>query len=404
MTAGRRARSWIASATLNLAALGGLICIVLVGLALVFNLTLIMFKTGSMSPGIPAGSLALVQEVPASAVRPGDIVTVDRAGTLPVTHRVTSVSPGPSMAERVLTLRGDANSVDDPAPYTVDTVRTVLFAAPGLASFVVWLGNPVVMAILTLCVSALVTWAFWPRGNDPERRRPAAHAARGPTRGAASPLAIAIMLCAVGAVVADPPPAAAAPTEQIRSGSHITLTTIGDEQAMAAMAPGVSTAWVVGVQAEAPDPGRILVGLAGAGSSALGITATISSCAERWVGERCPGGATTLRERSRLHLDGREQPLLAMSSAEQRWLRFELRIPDAAAAESGTHDGSVQLTVRASGVGDDVSTSPGVTGPLPGTGFSPGNTLFSAFGAIILGLLAAGIARVLARRPRPGLR
>lgn len=404
MTAGRRARSWLGAVTLNLAALGGLLCIVVVGLALVFNLTLIMFKTGSMGPGIPAGSLALVQEVPASTVQLGDIVTVDRGDTLPVTHRVTSVSPGPVESQRVLTLKGDANPVDDPEPYTVSSVRTLLFAAPGLASFVVWLGNPVVMAILTLAVSALVTWAFWPRATEPERRRRSAHAARGPTAGAAPTLTILAMLCAVGAVVADPPPAAAAPTEQITSGSHITLTTIGDARAMTSMAPGLAADWVVGVQADAPDPGRIVVGLAGSGSTALGMTAAISSCAERWVDGNCPGGATALWEESTLRLDRREQPLLAMSSAEQRWLRFELRIPDAAAPASGTSVGSVQLTVRASGVGDEVSTSPGAIQSLPSTGLAAGGTVFGALGAIAIGLIAAALARALGRRQRPGHR
>ncbi len=75
-----------------LAAVGGAICIVVVLAAVFFNVTLIMFKTGSMEPTIPTGSLAVVQEIPASEVAVGDIVTVDRPGQLPVTHRVTSVS------------------------------------------------------------------------------------------------------------------------------------------------------------------------------------------------------------------------------------------------------------------------------------------------------------------------
>ena len=55
-----------------------------------------MFKTGSMSPTITAGSVALVREIPASEINVGDVVTVDREDALPVTHRVTSiVYPGP---------------------------------------------------------------------------------------------------------------------------------------------------------------------------------------------------------------------------------------------------------------------------------------------------------------------
>src|SRR5690606_12300222 len=113
-------------------------------------------------------SLALVREVPASAIAVGDVVTVERPGALPITHRVTSVTPAAGDA-RTITMRGDANSVDDPAPYTVTTVRSVLWAAPGLARLVVAFSNPMVLGGVTLSASALVTWAFWPR--QPARRR-----------------------------------------------------------------------------------------------------------------------------------------------------------------------------------------------------------------------------------------
>ncbi|MGO1266499.1 MAG: hypothetical protein ACTMIY_07705 [Microbacterium gubbeenense] len=69
-----------------LAAAAGLICIVLVILAYAANITLIMFRTGSMEPTIPAGSVAVVQQVDAAAASVGDVVTVDRAGELPITH------------------------------------------------------------------------------------------------------------------------------------------------------------------------------------------------------------------------------------------------------------------------------------------------------------------------------
>jgi signal peptidase len=119
-----------------IAAIGGAICIVVVLAAVFFNVTLIMFKTGSMEPTIPTGSLAVVQKIPASEVAVGDIVTVDRPGQLPVTHRVTSVAgTGDS---RTLTLRGDANETDDMAPYVVQDVRLTWVWIPGWASVVVW--------------------------------------------------------------------------------------------------------------------------------------------------------------------------------------------------------------------------------------------------------------------------
>jgi signal peptidase len=158
----------VRSTLLNLAAAGGAVCIVLVVLALVFHITLIMFKTGSMAPAIPAGSLAIVREIPAADARVGQVVTVDRPGRLPVTHRVVSVTSARADAATpgtaTLVLKGDANPVNDPAPYTVPTVRIVLWSAPGLARVVVWFSDPFVLGTLTVAVATLVTWVLWPRG------------------------------------------------------------------------------------------------------------------------------------------------------------------------------------------------------------------------------------------------
>lgn len=165
------------STLLNIAAVGGAICIVLVVLALVFQITLIMFKTGSMSPTIPAGSLAVVKQIPASEARVGEVVTVNRPGELPISHRIVSTRPAPGGATS-LVLKGDANATADPAPYVVKTVRLVLWSAPGLAYVVVWLSNPFVLGAITLAVAALVTWVLWPRddGRPGEGERP--HARR----------------------------------------------------------------------------------------------------------------------------------------------------------------------------------------------------------------------------------
>lgn len=148
---------------LTLAALGGVVCIVLVIMAFAGGYTLIMFKTGSMSPTIPAGSVALVQKISASDVVVGDVVTVDRKDALPITHRVTSVKPGPVASQRVITMKGDANPTEDPAPYTVADVRIVRGSLPNLAFVIVWFGSPWVLGGITIGASLLVVWAFWPR-------------------------------------------------------------------------------------------------------------------------------------------------------------------------------------------------------------------------------------------------
>ncbi|MFJ4166384.1 signal peptidase I [Microbacterium sp. NPDC089698] len=164
------ARGVLSEVLLWVAALAGLVCIVLVVLAFTAHITLIMFRTGSMSPTIPAGSVAIVQQIPASQVHVGDVVTVDRPGQLPVTHRVRAVEDGTAPAERLITLRGDANAQDDPAPYPVSTVRIVRLAIPGLAPVIVAFGNPFVLGGLTLGATALVIWAFWPRTGGRARK------------------------------------------------------------------------------------------------------------------------------------------------------------------------------------------------------------------------------------------
>lgn len=161
----RSALSVLSSVVMNLLAVGGLACIVMVVLAVVFNVSLIMFKTGSMAPSIPAGSLAVVQTVPAASVDVGDVVTVKRPGQLPITHRVIKTSPGAD-GTTMVEMRGDANTFDDPGGYQVKEVRKVLWSVPGLAKGVIWLANPIVLLAITIGAALLVLWAFWPRKNE----------------------------------------------------------------------------------------------------------------------------------------------------------------------------------------------------------------------------------------------
>lgn len=148
---------------LNFLAVGGVVCIGLVIAAFAFNITLIMFKTGSMSPAISTGSLAVVKEVDAGSVEVGDVVTVDRPGQLPVTHRVVSTDPLPGSENTFLELKGDANAEPDQGLYEVTTVRKVLWSVPGLARVVVYFSNPLVLGGITIAMAGLVVAVFWPR-------------------------------------------------------------------------------------------------------------------------------------------------------------------------------------------------------------------------------------------------
>lgn len=154
----RRLGDW----TLTALAAAGALCIIAVIAAFAFNITLIMFSTGSMSPAIPAGSVAVVREVPATEIDVGDVVTVERPNALPITHRVTEILDRGG-AQVTFTMQGDANDQPDPAPYTTDTVRLVLFSVPGLATVISGLQDPVALGVITVLAAILVTWAFWPR-------------------------------------------------------------------------------------------------------------------------------------------------------------------------------------------------------------------------------------------------
>lgn len=150
---------------LGILAVGGAISIILVILGFSMNISIMMFRTGSMHPTISAGDIALVKEIPATEIAEGDIITVDRGtGLLPVTHRVTEISAVDEASGAVtFGMRGDANDFDDQDPYTATTVQRTFFTIPGIAPAIQQLQNPFVLGGLTLGASALVIWAFWPR-------------------------------------------------------------------------------------------------------------------------------------------------------------------------------------------------------------------------------------------------
>ena len=113
-----------------------------------------------------------MRRIPAAEVEVGDVVTVDRPGKPPVTHRVTGIAPGESPDQRLISLKGDANPTGDGAPYAVSSVRIVLGSVPGLAQVVVWFWNPFVLGAMTIAASVLVSWALWPQAPPGRRYQP----------------------------------------------------------------------------------------------------------------------------------------------------------------------------------------------------------------------------------------
>ena len=162
--AGDRAKEAVLTTVgiLGLLAIAWLLC------AWIFGLSIVVFKTGSMSPTIPTGAAAVVKEVPASTISIGDVITVQRdSAALPITHRVVAIEPGPTAETRVVTLKGDANSTADLEPYTLGDAKVVIASMPGAGTALAVLRTPFALALTTLLVALLCIWAFWPR------RRPA---------------------------------------------------------------------------------------------------------------------------------------------------------------------------------------------------------------------------------------
>jgi len=120
------------------AVLGGL-CLLVVLAATALGVRPLIFTSGSMSPTIGTGSLALADHIPAAEIHVGDVVSVPFDGGR-LTHRVVSVSP--AAAGRVtLRLKGDANRTPDPRTYTVSGADRVWLAVPHLGSAVAWLSR-----------------------------------------------------------------------------------------------------------------------------------------------------------------------------------------------------------------------------------------------------------------------
>lgn len=403
----RRIGGVIGDTALALLAVAGAACIALVIAALAFNVSIMLFSTGSMGPTIPAGSAALVREIPASEVRLGDVVTVDRPGRLPVTHRVVGIAEAAGGDDRrSLTLRGDANPVDDPAPYDVAAVRLVLWSVPGAAPVIAWLGEPLVLGCLTLAMSALVLWAFWPRAprarRDPggPRSPSAAGGDRTRTRRASRAAGGAAAALAATAVLASPaPPAEAAPVEQTTQGRYIQLTTISDPALMTSLEPGGTAELLLGVRTVEEAPGVVAMSFDVDADAGGPLRLRVTACARAATGGSCDDARVLIPD---LALDGAAAaiPLGEIPGHPGAWYRFEVSLP----AADPVQGSRARLTIRASGFGEIVEApgeGAGSAGPLAESGWDAPARAALAAAVVAIGLVLARLAGAHRRRGGP---
>jgi signal peptidase I len=102
----------------------------LVGVAFFFCAhTLLLVTTGSMSPGIPQGSVVVVKKghMPSA----GDVITYEFKNGSYITHRV--ISTDSIGKDRIYHTKGDANKHPDPSPIgRQDILGRVVFSIPYL--------------------------------------------------------------------------------------------------------------------------------------------------------------------------------------------------------------------------------------------------------------------------------
>lgn len=139
--------------------------------SLIFGVKALVFQSGSMSPTIETGALALAHSVPAADIHLGDVIGVEDAGGTRITHRVVGIDSTSGDAAEVR-LRGDANQQADLEPYVITSADRVFFHVNGLGYVLVWLSNPFVAAAGVLGAALALSTAVRPNWR---RRNPFLH-------------------------------------------------------------------------------------------------------------------------------------------------------------------------------------------------------------------------------------
>ncbi|WP_313407756.1 signal peptidase I [Aeromicrobium sp.] len=163
----------------------------LLGLAtVVAGVQPLIFRSSSMGPEIPAGALGLAKTVDATEVEVGDVISVDGANGIRVTHRVVEVGEAAG-SEVSFTLKGDANAAPDAHAYVASEVDRVFLDIPYLGYVANWMASPWALFVAGIAVAFLAAALF--RGSGGTRRRAAgtgavAIAAAGLAVGSLSPV------------------------------------------------------------------------------------------------------------------------------------------------------------------------------------------------------------------------
>lgn len=159
----------VRESVLTLGAVAGLVCILFAIAAALFDIRPLVLQSGSMSPTIETGALAIAKVTPAADLQRDDVVMVETADGSRVTHRIMAITQRPDHA--TLALKGDANQQPDAQTYDVTTAARVLFDIPRAGYVVSALSGPVGLVALGAYVSFLCVVLFGGRRDKGRRRR-----------------------------------------------------------------------------------------------------------------------------------------------------------------------------------------------------------------------------------------
>jgi len=228
----------VADVALTLAAAAGVVCLLLLLAGVAFDVRPLIFRSGSMSPSIPTGSLAIAREVDHREVAVGDVVSVPY-GEHRVTHRVVAVDH--ASANSMLRLKGDANDTADLKPYQVASADRVILSVPYVGRAVAWLSRAPGIFVLAGYAAVLLTVLLrrrpTPRSEpdppptpgpepepEPSARTPAVEPAR-PGRHRFGRIGMVVVVTAVALGLTVPPTWAAWSDAVEVSGATLSATT-----------------------------------------------------------------------------------------------------------------------------------------------------------------------------------
>ncbi len=169
---------------------GRVISLLVMGLVVaVLGLTVVLPKisgataytilTGSMRPGMPAGTVVVDRTKPADQIRIGDVVTYQIASGRPevATHRVQSVGYALDGTRTFIT-RGDANNTADRLPVRPEQIRGVRwYSVPYVGLPSLWIGASIRQVVVGGAVILLIAYALMSFiGETRDRRRDKADA------------------------------------------------------------------------------------------------------------------------------------------------------------------------------------------------------------------------------------